>query len=64
LKNIKLYFDIGIPNGRDLLAAELKLSAKLVSFNVQTGSPGGSLIIANVQGVGPKTVVKDIVYGA
>ena len=47
-----------------MLAAPLQLAAKLVSFNVQSGSPGGSLIIANVQGVGPKTVVKDIVYGS
>ena len=48
LSNIKLYFDVGIANGADLLAAALKLEAKLISFSVQTGSPGGSLIIANV----------------
>jgi hypothetical protein len=48
LKNIKVYFDVGIPNGRDLLAESLKLEAKLVSFSIRSGSPGGSLIIANV----------------
>jgi hypothetical protein len=63
LKNMKVYFDIGVPKGRDILTPELKLTAKLVSFNVQTGSPGGSLIIANVQGVGSKTIIKDLVYG-
>ena len=47
LSNIKLYFDVGIANGADLLAAALKLEAKLILFSVQTGSQGGSLIIAN-----------------
>lgn len=60
---MKIYFNVGIPKGRDLLAASLKLDAKLISFSVQSGSPGGSLIIANVQGIGKATVVKNFVYG-
>lgn len=49
---MKLYFDVGVPKGNELLIPEIELTPKLVSFSVQTGSPGGSLIIANVQGVG------------
>jgi len=60
---MQLYFDVGVPKGNNLLAPEIALTAKLVSFSVQTGSPGGSLITANVQGIGKKTKITNIVYG-
>ena len=41
----------------------ITLEPKLVSFSVQTGSPGGSLIIANVQGIGKATLVSNFVFG-
>ena len=53
LSKIKMYFDSGIPKGNELFNVTLKLEPKLVSFSIQFGSPGGSLIIANVQGIGP-----------
>ena len=52
---MKLYFDVGVPNGRDLLKPEIELTPKLISLSTYEGSPGGSIIIANVQGVGPAT---------
>ena len=64
LSDIRVYFDVGIPNGRELLNPVINLEPKLINFSIKTGSPGGSLIIANVQGVGKDTKIDNFVYGA
>lgn len=48
LNNMKVYFDSGVPNGRDILKDQIDLTPKLTSLSANTGSPGGSIIIANV----------------
>lgn len=62
---MKLYFDTGVSEGRDLLKTQIDLTPKLVSLSTNTGSPGGSIIVANVEGVGPasKSLIKNIVFG-
>lgn len=58
----KLYFDVGVPaNSAAITAHGLKLEPKLVSLSVNEGSIGGSIITANVQGVGPSTTGFDLV---
>jgi hypothetical protein len=49
-----LYFDSGIPEGHDTVidGAVFDLEPKLVSLHIDTGTVGGSLIIATVEGVG------------
>jgi hypothetical protein len=58
----KLYFDVGIPKYHgNITAHNLTLEPKLISLNIQEGSIGGSLIKANVQGVGSSTKGLDLV---
>lgn len=62
MKSSKLYFDIGIPeNYAAITTHSLTLEPKLISLNIQEGSIGGSLITANVQGVGTSTTGLDLV---
>ena len=57
-----LYFDLGIPANHAAISSHgLTLEPKLVSLNIQEGSVGGSLITANVQGVGSSTTGLDLV---
>jgi hypothetical protein len=50
LTNVKLYFDIGLPEGNELLNANLALSMKPESITPSTGSVGGHLITMVVPG--------------
>lgn len=56
-RNVKFYFPIGTPEGMELFLGDgIVVSPKFVSLATQTGSPAGSLIVANVQGVGYATI--------
>lgn len=56
MASAKLYFDLGLPDSHSSITGHgLTLEPKLISMNIQDGSLGGSLITANVQGVGPST---------
>jgi len=48
LKNMNVYFDVGLPKGYDTVVKgkTLTLSPKLVSVNPNYGSVGGALIVA------------------
>jgi hypothetical protein len=46
-----MYFDVGIPVGHSYAEASFSLTPKLVSVSPNSGSVGGSLIIATVPGV-------------
>ena len=59
-----VYFELGIPKGRSIVAAQIDLEPKLVSITPNTGSVGGTLIIANVQGVGTSSQSPDLVDSA
>jgi hypothetical protein len=56
LSNVKLYFDIGLPDGLDLLNANLILTAKPESISPSQGSVGGTLLTVNVPGIGKGTL--------
>ena len=59
---MKAYFNIGVPNGGEIIGQQsLALTPKLVSISPNTGSAGGTVITANVQGVGTLTTGLDIV---
>ena len=51
---MKLYFDVGTPKGHDTVidGKVIELVPKLVSLSIQSGSLGGSLIHATVEGFG------------
>ena len=51
----ELYFAEGIPNGHSVVETGVQLEPSLVSVSPNSGSLGGTLIIANVQGVGVNT---------
>lgn len=55
LYNINIYFDLGFPKGYDTVvrARNLTLSPRLVSVSPNTGSTGGSLLTARLEGLGP-----------
>lgn len=55
LSNINVYFDVGFPKGHDTVIAgkTFTLEPKLTSISPNTGSLGGSLLIAQVAGLGP-----------
>jgi hypothetical protein len=53
LDSMQLFFDVGIPENSGLLATPIQLEPKLVEVSPNQGSAGGTLIVANVQGVGP-----------
>jgi len=58
---MKLYFDIGIAKNNDIMSKTKTLEPRFVEINPRSGSVGGTLITANVQGVGPGTTGLDIV---
>ena len=63
LTGIRLYLDIGIPEGdRSLLDQGVTLTPKFVGISSNQGSPGGSVIVLNVQGVGSADKVSDITF--
>jgi len=60
-----MYFDIGIPGPagfKALAATGVKLTPKYVGLLTKTGSPGGSTIILNVQGVGKNDTIYQVQY--
>ena len=62
MASAKLYFDVGLPENHAAISGHgLTLEPKLISLNIQEGSVGGSLITANVQGVGTATSGFDLV---
>jgi hypothetical protein len=65
MKDIKMYFDVGAPGPagfRDMAAKGVLLTPKFVGLLTKTGSPGGSTIVLNVQGIGRNDTVKRIQY--
>jgi len=61
VSGMKMYFDVGVPYGRDIVSASLTLEPKLVSVSPNVGSAGGTLITAKVAGLGKKQLNVDIV---
>jgi hypothetical protein len=62
---MNLYFDIGTPGPagwKNMSAAGVLLTPKFVGLLTKTGSPGGSTIVLNVQGIGRNDTVKRIQY--
>lgn len=60
-----MYFDVGIPAGdRTILDTGVLLTPKFVGISTNAGSPGGSVIILNVQGIGWNDTIKNIIYTA
>lgn len=57
----KIYFEVGQPDGKELVQARVNLTAKLMEIEPSSGSVGGSLITATVPGVGTKTKNVDLV---
>lgn len=55
IKDMELYFDVGLPEGFDTVIrdAEFTLEPRITAVSPNSGSIGGSLIVANVEGVGP-----------
>jgi len=55
LTNINVYFDIGLPKGFNTVihGKTFHLEPKMTSISPNTGSVGGSLLIAKVEGLGP-----------
>jgi len=55
LQNMQLYFDVGTPEGFDdvIKNATFTLEPRITAVNTKSGSIGGSLIVANIEGVGP-----------
>ena len=55
LQNMALYFDVGTPKGFSTIikGQNLTLTPKLVDISATNGSTEGTIIKANVQGVGP-----------
>lgn len=63
LKAVRLFLDIGIPDGdRTLLDEGVVMTPKFVGISSSKGSKGGSNIVLNVQGVGSQETVHDIKY--
>lgn len=63
--NMNLYFDIGTPGPagwKNMSAAGVLLTPKFVGLLTKTGSPGGSTIVLNVQGIGRNDTIKKVQY--
>jgi hypothetical protein len=58
---LKAYFNVGIPKGNSIVQSALTLTPKLVSLSVQIGSAGGTLILANIHGIGLGTTGLELV---
>jgi hypothetical protein len=60
-----MYFDIGIPGPagyKALAATGVQLTPKYVGLLTNTGSPGGSTIVLNVQGIGSNDTIYRVEY--
>jgi|APSaa5957512535_1039671.scaffolds.fasta_scaffold87873_2 hypothetical protein len=58
-----MYFDVGLPGGdRTLFDNGALLTPKFVGLLTNEGSPGGSTIVLNVQGLGRNDTVKTVKY--
>lgn len=60
-----MYFDVGVPGPagyKAMAATGVKLTPKFVSLLTKTGSPGGSTIVLNVQGIGRNDTIKMVEY--
>lgn len=64
LASMKLYFDVGVPEGHKKVEDGLVLTPKLVSISPSSGSVGGTVVTATVPGVGKSTKDLDIVDSA
>lgn len=63
LKAVRLFLDIGIPEGnRNLLDEGVSMTPKFVGISANKGSKGGSTIVLNVQGIGSSELVHDIKF--
>lgn len=63
--NINLYFDVGTPGPADfknMSATGVELTPKFVGLLTKSGSPGGSTIVLNVQGIGKNDTIKKVQY--
>ena len=63
--NINMYFDVGTPGPatfRSLAATGVQLTPKFVGLLTKSGSPGGSTIVLNVQGVGKNDTIYKVQY--
>lgn len=61
--DLNLFFPVGLPKGHDLVRAGFTLEPRFVSMTPNEGTPGSTLIQANVQGVGTSTTGLDLVRG-
>lgn len=52
---MNLYFPIGTPANHQIVTQNYSIVPKLVSITPNNGSIGGSVIVANIQGVGTGT---------
>lgn len=52
VNSMDLYFSVGLPNGYTELLDGITFDPKLVSLSSNTGSSAGSIITAQVKGVG------------
>jgi hypothetical protein len=58
-----MYFDVGVPGPAGfaaMAATGVKLTPKFVGLLTKTGSPGGSTIVLNVQGIGRNDTIKKV----
>jgi hypothetical protein len=64
-QNMNLYFDVGTPGPagfKNMSAAGVQLTPKFVGLLTKTGSPGGSTIVLNVQGIGKNDTINKVEY--
>jgi len=52
---MNLYFPIGTPSGHSIITQTYSITPRLVSITPNNGSIAGSVIVANIQGVGTGT---------
>jgi hypothetical protein len=66
LRNMNLYFEVGNPEGFKTVIQNktLTLSPKLGVFSPNIGSVGGTIIRANVQGIGPLSNTSESYFAA
>jgi len=60
-----MYFDVGVPGPAEykaMAATGVKLTPKFVGLLTKTGSPGGSTVVLNVQGIGRNDTIKMVQY--
>ena len=61
LKKSKVFFEVGLPEGKELVAQDIMLTPKFTGISPVSGSVGGSIITATVPGVGKSTTGLDFV---